>query len=214
MGLSNMIWQHSETFKDVRTNCFFASLLYTHLHKPRHAGVSVLIKWTMIGQTTIAMALPGFKVIPQYCKTQSSETWIWHKISWCYYKDLYGANKVLLLLNEHGDPSLLFPNLSSYNINNQLAKFEKNLSVHVGDPYFSLQKQNEWFYLQLSPHCPKVNKKLMWEVKKVSRFLSMGHRILPSCGSNMCETVVTKGKIVLLRSLTSWLSHLIAPLTQ
>ena len=36
----------------------------------------------------------------------------------CYYKDSYGINKVLLLLNEHGDPSFLFPNLSSYNINN------------------------------------------------------------------------------------------------
>ena len=149
-------------------------------------------------------------------KKQSSETWVQQAIVTIivvvYYKDLYGIN--MELLNEHGNLSLLFPNLSSYNINNQLAKFEKNLSVHVGDPYFSLQKQNEWFYLQLSPHCPKVNKKLMWEVKKVSRFLSMGHRILPSCGSNMCETVVTKGKIVLLRSLTSWLSHLIAPLTQ
>ena len=42
---------------------------------------------------------------------------------------LYGINKVLLLLNEHGDPSFLFSNLSSNNINNQLAKFEKNLSV-------------------------------------------------------------------------------------
>ena len=36
---------------------------------------------------------------------------------------------MLLLLNEHGDPSFLFPNLGSYNINNQLARFEKNLSV-------------------------------------------------------------------------------------
>ena len=36
-----------------------------------------------------------------------------------YYKDLFGINKVLLLLNEHGDPSFLFQNLSSYNINNQ-----------------------------------------------------------------------------------------------
>ena len=35
---------------------------------------------------------------------------------------------MLLLLNEHGDPSLLIQNLSSYIINNQLAKFEKNLS--------------------------------------------------------------------------------------
>ena len=42
---------------------------------------------------------------------------------------IYLEKKVLLLLNEHGDPSFLFPNLSSYNINNQLAKFEKNLSV-------------------------------------------------------------------------------------
>ena len=32
---------------------------------------------------------------------------------------LYGVNKVVLLLNEHGDPSFLFQNLSSYNINNQ-----------------------------------------------------------------------------------------------
>jgi len=29
-----------------------------------------------------------------------------------------GINKVLLLLNEHGDPSFLFQNLRSYNINN------------------------------------------------------------------------------------------------
>ena len=51
------------------------------------------------------------------------------KQSWCCYKDLYGIKKVLLLLNEPGDPSFLFPNLNSYNINNQFAKFEKNLSV-------------------------------------------------------------------------------------
>ena len=38
-----------------------------------------------------------------------------------------GIDKVLLLLNEHGDPSFLFQNLSSYNINNQYAKFHKNL---------------------------------------------------------------------------------------
>jgi len=45
------------------------------------------------------------------------------------YKDLYGINKVLSLLNECGDLRFLFPNLSSYNTNNQLAKFDKNLSV-------------------------------------------------------------------------------------
>ena len=38
------------------------------------------------------------------------------------------------------------------------------------------------FYLQLSPHCPKMNKKSMWVVKKISSFLSKGHGILPSCG--------------------------------
>jgi len=35
------------------------------------------------------------------------------------YKDLYSINKVLSLLNERGDPPFLFPNLSSYNTNNQ-----------------------------------------------------------------------------------------------
>ena len=36
---------------------------------------------------------------------------------------------MLLLLNEHGNPSFLFQSLSSYNKNNQWAKFGKNLSV-------------------------------------------------------------------------------------
>ena len=35
------------------------------------------------------------------------------------YKDLYGIIKVLSLLNERGDPPFSFPNLSSYNTNNQ-----------------------------------------------------------------------------------------------
>ena len=38
--------------------------------------------------------------------------------------------KVLLLLNERGDPPFLFQNLSSYKINNQSVKFaDKNLSA-------------------------------------------------------------------------------------
>ena len=54
------------------------------------------------------------------------------------------------------------------------------------------------FYLQLSPHCPKMNKKSMWEVKKNSRFLSTGHGILPSCGSKVrAETMVAKCELVL-----------------
>ena len=40
-----------------------------------------------------------------------------------------GINKVLLLLNDYEDPSFLFPNLSSYNINSQSAKFDRNLSA-------------------------------------------------------------------------------------
>ena len=36
------------------------------------------------------------------------------------------------------------------------------------------------FYLQLSPHCPKINKKSLWGVKKISRFLLTGHGVLPS----------------------------------
>ena len=53
------------------------------------------------------------------------------------------------------------------------------------------------FYLQSSPHCPKMDKKSMWEVKKISRLLSTGHGILPSCGSKARETMAAKGKLVL-----------------
>ena len=53
------------------------------------------------------------------------------------------------------------------------------------------------FYLQLSPHCPKINKKSMWEVKKISRFLSTRHGILPSCGYKVRETMVAKCELVL-----------------
>ena len=53
------------------------------------------------------------------------------------------------------------------------------------------------FYLQLSSHCPKMNKKSMWEVKKISQFLSTGNGILPSCGSKARETMVAKCELVL-----------------
>ena len=52
-------------------------------------------------------------------------------------------------------------------------------------------------YLQLLPHCPKMNKKSMWEVKKVSRFRSTGHGIMPSCGCKVRETMVGKCELVL-----------------
>jgi len=54
-------------------------------------------------------------------------------------------------------------------------------------------------YLELSPHCPKMNTKLMWEVKKNSGFLFTGHRILPSCGCKAHETMVTVAKYELVR---------------
>jgi len=53
------------------------------------------------------------------------------------------------------------------------------------------------FYSQLSPHCQKMNKKSMWEVKKNSRFLSTGLRIVPSCGCKARETMVAKYELVL-----------------
>jgi len=54
------------------------------------------------------------------------------------------------------------------------------------------------FYSQLSPHCPKMNKKSLWEVKKNSRFLSTGHRILLSCSCKARETMVAKYELVLI----------------
>ena len=53
------------------------------------------------------------------------------------------------------------------------------------------------FYSQLSSHCLKMNKKSMWEVKKNSRPLSTGHRILASCGCQAHETMVAKYELVL-----------------
>ena len=52
-------------------------------------------------------------------------------------------------------------------------------------------------YLPLSPQCPKMNKKSMWEVIKNLRFLSTGHGILPSCGCQARETMVAKYELVL-----------------
>ena len=53
------------------------------------------------------------------------------------------------------------------------------------------------FYPHLSPHCPKMNKKSVQEVKQNSRFLSTGHRILPSCRHKARETIVAKRERVL-----------------
>ena len=67
-------------------------------------------------------------------------------------------------------------------------------------------------YLQLSPHCPKMNKKSTWEVKKILRFLSTGHGILSFCSSKVHETMVAKCELVLWRtSPVDWI-QLIGPL--
>ena len=90
-------------FKDVRANCFCASLLRTEIHIPRHASsVREVLKWTMIWQMAIAIALFGFND-----------------------------------LGRSVTPTFLFRNR---------------------------------FYLQLSPHCPKMNNKSMWEVKRIQDF--------------------------------------------
>ena len=52
------------------------------------------------------------------------------------------------------------------------------------------------FCLHLSPHCPKINKKSLWEVNKISRFLPTGHGIVPSCGCKAREAMVTKCELV------------------
>ena len=52
------------------------------------------------------------------------------------------------------------------------------------------------FYLQLSPRCPKIDKKSMWEGKKSALFLSARHRILPSCGCKVLDIVVAKCELV------------------
>ena len=57
------------------------------------------------------------------------------------------------------------------------------------------------FYLQLSPHCPKITK-INVEVKKNSRFLSPGHGILPSCGCKVHETIAAKCELVLYGTST------------
>jgi len=52
-------------------------------------------------------------------------------------------------------------------------------------------------YLQLSAHCPKMNKTERGKLKKNSRFLSTGHRILPSFDCKVRETMVAKFELVL-----------------
>jgi len=63
--LVTSVFQTSEqpgTFKDVRANCFCASLLRTQIHTPRHTRARTLSnkKLNNHRQRAIAIALPGF----------------------------------------------------------------------------------------------------------------------------------------------------------
>ena len=51
-------------------------------------------------------------------------------------------------------------------------------------------------YLQVSPHCPKINRKSMSEVKKNSRLLSRGLRILLSYGCRARARLVPYGTLI------------------
>ena len=70
------------------------------------------------------------------------------------------------------------------------------------------------FYLQLSPYCPKMKKKSMWEDLKISSFLSTRHRILPSCSCKVRDTMVAKCELVLQGTSAVDQIHLIGPLKQ
>ena len=123
-----------EPFKHVRANCFCASLRRTAARANSHATSCIecarqVLKWTVIGQMSIAIALLGFNALGR-----------------------------------------------------------------AMTPTFPFRNR---FYLQSSPRCSKMNKKSMWEVKKISRFLSTGHGILPSCGCKARETVVSKCEHIL-----------------
>ena len=138
-GLYPFLWgwplnRDRTEFKDVHANCFCASLLRPTARANSHATSCIeharqVLKWTMIGQMAVAIALLGFSD-----------------------------------LGRSVTPTFLFRNR---------------------------------FYLQLSLYCSKMNKKSMWEVKKISRFLSTGHEILPSCGWKARETMVSKCELIL-----------------
>ena len=59
-----------------------------------------------------------------------------------------------------------------------------------------------------------MNKNWAWEFKKISRFLSTGHRLLPCCDYKVRETMVAKFELVLQGTSSVDLIHLIGPLKQ
>ena len=113
-----------------------------------------------------------------------------------FYKDLYSINKVLSLLTEPGDPLFLFPNVSSYNTNNQLAKFDKNLSVGSIDlkiypsQQFSFQLTQSQF-LHFSFHFPLSSSSLVLKILKDAHNAGKKFRVVvvdsrPKFEGNLC----------------------------
>ena len=54
-----------------------------------------------------------------------------------------GTNKVLLLLNERGDPSFLFQNLSSYNIKKSIGKVSQKSQCRFNVSGMTLRDTNK-----------------------------------------------------------------------
>ena len=77
--------------------------------------------------------------------------------------------------------------------------FAKSNSLSIISSLQEVKKYSPLPRLQYFTILFKNEKKSMWEGKKISRFLSTGHGILPSCG-NARETLVAKCELVLLRT--------------
>jgi len=80
------------------------------------------------------------------------------------------------------------------------------------DPYFSFQKQI--LFTIISTLSKNEQKNQSGKSKKIPRFLSTGHWILPSWGSKARETMVAKCELVLKGTSPVDQIHLIGPLKQ
>ena len=64
-----------------------------------------------------------------------------------------------------------------------------DLGRSVTPTFFCIFLFRNGFYLQLPPNCPKMNKKSMWEVKKIHDFCP---RDMESCHLAKCELVLSE----------------------
>ena len=63
-------------------------------------------------------------------------------------------------------------------------------------PTFLFRNRSSFIYSYLHI-VKKINKNSIGEVNKISRFLSTGHRILPSCDCKVRKTMVAKFELAL-----------------